>query len=88
MPNEECRYIIDSDEDMTYLFEQYDKAGIKNIDMFVEFLPIELEIAYLTLPLIRNEPKSILTHLQTLPNLQYVGDVQKENYEEAAKEVK
>lgn len=56
MSNKEVRYIIDSDEDITYLFEQYDKARIKDINMFVKFLLMESKITYLALPPIPSKP--------------------------------
>lgn len=38
------KYVIDSDEDICHVFEQYSKAGVENIDIFVEFLPLDMVI--------------------------------------------
>lgn len=53
--NREGRYTINGDKDMTYLFKQYNKLRIKDTNMFVEFLPIELKRAYLALPPVHRE---------------------------------
>lgn len=56
MSNREVRYIINSDEDITYLFEQYDKVGIKDINMFIKFLLMKSKITHLALPPIPSKP--------------------------------
>lgn len=45
-PNRMGRFIVDSDEDMCHVFKQYNLARIENIEIFVEFFPIEIFIVF------------------------------------------
>lgn len=38
MPNGEGKYIINSNKDMMFVFEQYQKVGEQNIQMYIEFI--------------------------------------------------
>lgn len=50
MPNRVGRFMIDSDEDMCHVFDQYSETGVKNIEMFVEFLLIDTISCRVVLP--------------------------------------
>lgn len=50
MPNRVGNYVIDSDKDMSHMFEQYSKVRVKNSDMFVEFILVDTMNCKLPLP--------------------------------------
>lgn len=68
MPNEVDKYIIDSDENMCYVFEQYTKVEVENIKMFVEFIPLDIVNSIATLLSTNTQPYAQTSKHTTQPS--------------------
>lgn len=68
MPNEVDKYIIDSDENMCYVFEQYTKVEVENIKMFVDFIPLDIVNSIATLLSTNTQPDAQTSKHTTQPS--------------------